>query len=44
MRRGVSLSLYVGPAIPLPAPRFLIDALTEVTVTAGSGETDGFEL
>lgn len=28
----------------MPAPRFLIDALTEVSVTAGSGTSDGFEL
>jgi hypothetical protein len=44
MNKGVTLSLYIGPAIPLPAPRFVIEALTDVTVTAGSGSTDGFEL
>jgi hypothetical protein len=44
MNRGVTLSLYVGPVIPLPAPRFAIEALTDVTVTAGTGTTDGFEL
>ncbi|TQN42899.1 hypothetical protein FHU33_2310 [Blastococcus colisei] len=41
---AVTLSLYVGPAVPLPAPRSIVEALTEVTVTAGSGEDDGFEL
>lgn len=44
VNRGVTLSLYVGPVVPMPAPRFLIDALTEVSVTAGSGTSDGFEL
>lgn len=44
MNTAVTLSLYVGPAVPLPAPRAVVEALTEVTVTAGSGEDDGFEL
>lgn len=44
MTDAVTLSLYVGPVIPLPAPRAVIDALTEVTVTAGTGQEDGFEL
>jgi hypothetical protein len=41
---AVTLSLYVGPVLPLPAPRAVVEALTEVTVTAGSGQDDGFEL
>ena len=44
MNRGVTLSLFVGPIIPIPAPRFVIEALTEVTVTAGTATSDGFEL
>jgi hypothetical protein len=44
MNSGINLALYVGPAIPLPAPRGVIEALTEVTVRAGSAEDDGFEL
>ncbi|SES74937.1 hypothetical protein [Geodermatophilus poikilotrophus] len=44
MSGPVTLSLYLGPAVPLPAPRVVVEALTEVTVTAGSGESDGFEL
>jgi hypothetical protein len=41
----VRLQLYAGPAIPLPAPKVVLDALTEVTVESGSGDTQsGFEL
>ena len=28
----VRLQLYTGPAVPLPAPKVVIDALREVTV------------
>lgn len=44
MSRPATLSLFIGPVIPLQAPRFVLEALAEVTVTAGTGETDGFEL
>jgi hypothetical protein len=44
VNRAVTLSIYVGPAIPVPAPRAVVEAITEVTVTSGSGENDGFEL
>jgi hypothetical protein len=44
MNRPVTLSLYVGPAIPLPAPRVVIEALTDVTVHTGGETPDGFEL
>lgn len=44
MTGAVTLSLYVGPVVAVPAPRALIEALTEVTVTAGTGVDDGFEL
>jgi hypothetical protein len=41
----VQLHLFVGPAVPIPAPREVIDALQEVKVQTGSGETQsGFEL
>ncbi len=41
----VRLQLFVGPAVPVPAPRVVIDALREVTVESGSGGTQsGFEL
>jgi hypothetical protein len=41
----VTLQLLMGPGIPLPAPREVIDALSEVKVESASGETQsGFEL
>jgi hypothetical protein len=45
MRNGVRLQLYTGPAVPIPAPRFVMDALQTVTVQSGAGATaSGFEL
>jgi hypothetical protein len=41
----VRLQLFTGPAVPLPAPRVVLDALREVTIESGSGDTQsGFEL
>ncbi|MFF2043759.1 hypothetical protein ACFVVX_25395 [Kitasatospora sp. NPDC058170] len=42
----VHLTLLVGPAVPLPVPRFVLDALTGVTVhsTAEPGGQSAFEL
>jgi len=41
----VRLQLLLGPGIAVPAPRLLMDALTEVAVQAGDGSTrSGFEL
>ena len=45
MSDQVKLQLLAGPAVPLPAPRAVIDAVQEVKVESGSGETQsGFEL
>lgn len=41
----VRMQLFVGPGVPIPAPRALIDALTTVKVESGSGDAQsGFEL
>jgi hypothetical protein len=42
----LNLTLLVGPMVPVPAPRFVLDALTGVTVnaTAEPGKDSGFEL
>ena len=41
----VRLQLFTGPAVPIPAPKLVIDSLREVTVESGSGDTQsGFEL
>ncbi|MBY5164283.1 hypothetical protein [Salsipaludibacter albus] len=45
MRDAVRLQLFVGPAVPVPAPREVVEAVEAVTVRAGAGGTqDGFEL
>lgn len=41
----VRMQLFLGPAVPIPAPRALIDALQVVKVESGSGDAQsGFEL
>ncbi len=45
MLDGVRLQLYAGPAVPVPAPREVMESLIEVTVESGSGSVQsGFEL
>jgi hypothetical protein len=38
------LNLLIGPAVPAPAPRIVMDALTAVQVTAAAGQPSGFQL
>jgi hypothetical protein len=43
--KGLTLSLMMGPGVPLTAPRGVLDALQSVKVTAESSDTQsGFEL
>jgi hypothetical protein len=45
MAEPVRLQLFVGPAVPLPASRAVLDAIQSVKVESNSGETQsGFEL
>jgi hypothetical protein len=44
MLRGVHLTLMVGPAIPVPAPKAVMDALQSVTVTSAAGTASGFQI
>ncbi len=45
MQSSVELNLFIGPAVPVPAPRVAIDALEKVRVQVNSGDTpSGFEL
>lgn len=45
MLSGINLTLMVGPAIALPVPQVVLDALTSLTVTTASGKNaSGFEL
>ncbi|MFO7170226.1 MAG: hypothetical protein DIU80_019550 [Chloroflexota bacterium] len=43
MLRGIQLTLLIGPAVPLPAPQEVIDALTSVQITSG-GQRSAFQL
>jgi hypothetical protein len=45
MIKGITLSLRIGPGVPLAVPREVLDALQSVRVTCESGSTQsGFEL
>ena len=44
MLKGVNLQLYIGPLVPIPAPRLVIEALSEVTVTVNDVGQSGFQL
>jgi hypothetical protein len=42
---AVRLNLFIGPVVPIPAPREVVEAIESVSVQVGSGETQGgFEL
>jgi hypothetical protein len=42
--KGVYLTLMVGPAVPVPVPRSVLDALTSVEVTSQDEGVGGFSL
>jgi hypothetical protein len=42
--RGVNLTLMIGPLVPIPAPRAVLEALNEVTVTTSDTGRSGFQL
>ncbi|MEA2490146.1 MAG: hypothetical protein QOH21_1938, partial [Acidobacteriota bacterium] len=44
MLKGIQLTLLIGPAVPVPVPRVVLDALVKVKVTTRARETSGFEL
>jgi hypothetical protein len=45
MADAVRLQLMIGPGVPIPVPRAVLDAVQEVKVESGSGETQsGFEI
>lgn len=43
MLKGVHLTLMIGPAVPIPAPKVVVDALRSVQVTSGKDKS-GFQL
>ncbi len=44
MASGLYLTLLMGPMVPLPPPKVLMDAFTSATVTVAAGSRSGFEL
>ena len=41
---GVQLTLLAGPAVPMPVPRVVLDALRSVEVRTTAGERSVFQL
>lgn len=44
MLKGVHLTVLAGPVVPVPVPRLVLEALTEVEVSTGTGMPGGFKL
>jgi hypothetical protein len=44
MLGGIQLTLMIGPAVPIPVPRVVLDALQSATVTVNASEISVFEL
>lgn len=44
MLKGINLSLMIGPVVPIPAPKFVMDALSSISVTSSDGAASGFQL
>src|SRR5438445_789413 len=44
LAKGIQLTLLMGPVVPSPAPRVVLDALDSVTVTTSAGSPSGFQL
>lgn len=44
MVKGLYLTLLIGPAVPIPASKEVIDALTSIQVTTNTEGTSGFQL
>jgi hypothetical protein len=44
LAKGIQLTLLMGPILPVPAPRVVMDALDSVQVTTAAGSASGFQL
>lgn len=44
LKGSLHLTLLMGPVVPVPVPKIVVDALTEVSVTNAVGSASGFEL
>ena len=44
MLKGITVQLYIGPLVPIPAPKVVMDALTDLSVTVNDVGHSGFQL
>src|SRR3954447_3764994 len=44
LAKGIQLTLLIGPIVPAPVPRSVLDALDAVQVTTAAGSASGFQL
>ena len=44
LAKGIQMTLMMGPVIPVPAPRVVMDALSGVEVRSSDGAASGFQL
>lgn len=44
LKGNISLTLMIGPVVPVPVPKPVLDALTNVEVNSAAGEAGGFQL
>jgi hypothetical protein len=44
LKGSVHLTLMMGPVIPIPVPKVVVDALDDVTITNAVGSASGFEM
>jgi len=44
LNKGIQLTLLIGPVVPIPAPRVVMEALDSVEVRTAAGKSSGFSL
>jgi len=44
LSKGIQLTLLIGPVVPIPAPRVVMEALDSVEVRTAAGKSSGFSL
>lgn len=44
LAKGIQLSLLIGPLVPIPVPRVVLEALESVEVRTSAGSASGFQL
>lgn len=44
LKGKITVSLLIGPVVPVPVPKEVVDALTSIEVTSAAGEASGFQL